>query len=760
MKTSLIFTFTVSLVFLQGQLFSQTIELDSIQIERIAKVSQLWGHLKYFHPYLSDKIIDWESAYTEHIDGVIKAESREDFGEAVQKMLDPLNDPSTRVLMDQKTSRGMSESNDTIKYPTITFVQDSLLLFSLRDYSDMEDFYHVRSQFLSLMQKAPQSKGIIFDIRGLTDAGEMKGYLSYYFGFFEKYFSDEAFQLPGLRARLHDGFAPESGGTSGGYYSGLYTKEQKTIIPGPQSFNKPMVFIANEYAEIPMVALGLQLANRAKIISTYPLTDASVVETTRFPLEESLEVSVRLNELPPEYEMKADYLFSTSTEDQEILNIASQILRGENPDLETGSYSEKKSSPAPQKEANESANTSYPDLEQRLLAAAKIWTVIDYFFAYQDLMEDDWNEVLKDYIPLFASAKDSLEYNLVIAEMYTHIQDGHGFIRSPILNAYFGVAFPPIKIRFIEEQAVVAGMLPDSVFEVKGVEIGDIILEIDEEKATDRFRRLAKYTSSSNPSWLNNSISRRFLNGEDESEVLLKIKKADGRTTTLSLPRKTSFSQPMFQLGRGRNDQAITRLINENIGYADLDRLTVDMVDQMFADFKNTQAIIFDMRGYPNGTAWAIAPYLTAKKDVYAANFRRYAPMSMNLGSTKHMTIFDQAIPPSKFPTYTGKTVMLIDERTISQAEHTGLFFEAANGTVFIGSQTAGANGDVTNFQIPGNISLSFSGHDVRHIDGSQLQKIGLVPELEVKPTIKGIRAGKDEVLEKAVEYVTRIIKQ
>ena len=27
-----------------------------------------------------------------------------------------------------------------------------------------------------------------------------------------------------------------------------------------------------------------------------------------------------------------------------------------------------------------------------------------------------------------------------------------------------------------------------------------------------------------------------------------------------------------------------------------------------------TPALIFDMRGYPNGTAWAIAPRLTSKK--------------------------------------------------------------------------------------------------------------------------------------------------
>jgi C-terminal processing protease CtpA/Prc len=99
---------------------------------------------------------------------------------------------------------------------------------------------------------------------------------------------------------------------------------------------------------------------------------------------------------------------------------------------------------------------------------------------------------------------------------------------------------------------------------------------------------------------------------------------------------------------------------------------------------------------------------------------------------------------------------MLIDERTQSQAEHTGLFLEAANGTKFVGTPTAGANGDVTTLVLPGGLSMSFSGHSIRHADGRQLQRVGLVPDLLVKPTIAGIRAGRDEVLERALAWVAQ----
>jgi C-terminal processing protease CtpA/Prc len=82
------------------------------------------------------------------------------------------------------------------------------------------------------------------------------------------------------------------------------------------------------------------------------------------------------------------------------------------------------------------------------------------------------------------------------------------------------------------------------------------------------------------------------------------------------------------------------------------------------------------------------------------------------------------------------------------------LFYRAANGTKFIGSPTTGANGDVTFFNAPGGIRINFSGHDVRWPDGKQLQRAGLTPDIEVRPTIAGIQAGRDEVLDRAITYL------
>ena len=200
------------------------------------------------------------------------------------------------------------------------------------------------------------------------------------------------------------------------------------------------------------------------------------------------------------------------------------------------------------------------------------------------------------------------------------------------------------------------------------------------------------------------------------------------------------------------------QVLPSGYGYVDLDRLQAGEVDKMFETIKETPAVIFDMRGYPNGTAWSIAPRLTNKGNVVAALFSRPLLEATNLTNEELADTasysFSQRIPDPQGDVYKGKVVVLINEDAISQAEHTCLFFEAATNVTFIGTPTAGANGDITYMVLPGNLTVSFSGHDVRHADGRQLQRLGIQPTIKVAPTIRGVANGRDEILEAAVKFL------
>jgi C-terminal processing protease CtpA/Prc len=310
-------------------------------------------------------------------------------------------------------------------------------------------------------------------------------------------------------------------------------------------------------------------------------------------------------------------------------------------------------------------------------------------------------------------------------------------------------------LRWIEDRPVVVQLRE----RVDGLEPGDVILKIEGRPIAERVEFLKRITTASTPQSLMLRIANQLLNGPNDLEVSVDVEGRGGAIKTVKLLRSFRFYQSPTTAGPPY------RLLPGNIGYADLTELALPQVDEMFEKLRETRAIILDMRGYPKGTAWAIAPRLTEKTGVAAALFRRPIVMAPSGGAGQYHSVwntheFRQSIPPTAKWRYKGKTVMLIDERAISQSEHSGLFYEAANGTKFAGSPTAGANGDVTWFAIPGGIRINFSGHDVRHADGRQLQRQGLQPDVEIKPTIAGIRAGTDEVLDRAMKYVEEIVKE
>jgi len=79
----------------------------------------------------------------------------------------------------------------------------------------------------------------------------------------------------------------------------------------------------------------------------------------------------------------------------------------------------------------------------------------------------------------------------------------------------------------------------------------------------------------------------------------------------------------------------------------------------------------------------------------------------------------------------------------------------APNATV-VGSTTAGADGNVSQFSLPGGINTMISGIGVYYPDGKETQRIGMIPDIVIKPTIKGIKQDRDELIEKAIELINK----
>jgi C-terminal processing protease CtpA/Prc len=103
---------------------------------------------------------------------------------------------------------------------------------------------------------------------------------------------------------------------------------------------------------------------------------------------------------------------------------------------------------------------------------------------------------------------------------------------------------------------------------------------------------------------------------------------------------------------------------------------------------------------------------------------------------------------------YPGNVVVLVDELSQSQAEYTAMAFRASPRTVVVGSTTAGADGNVSQIMLPGGLRSMISGIGVFYPDKRPTQRVGIVPDVESRPTIAGIRAGRDQVLEDGLRQI------
>ena len=107
-----------------------------------------------------------------------------------------------------------------------------------------------------------------------------------------------------------------------------------------------------------------------------------------------------------------------------------------------------------------------------------------------------------------------------------------------------------------------------------------------------------------------------------------------------------------------------------------------------------------------------------------------------------------------KRPTYKAPIAILVDETTQSSAEYHAMAFRTAPGAKVFGSTTAAADGNVSPIPLPGNFRSLITGIGVFYPDKSPTQQIGIVPDFEVRPTVAGIREGRDEVLDAALAHL------
>jgi C-terminal processing protease CtpA/Prc len=734
------------------------------RIARLVGLAKVWGAVKYFHPFLAYRDIDWDKALVETIPKVEAARTPQEYQAAVNQMLAALGDKSTRAEIETET-KAAPPNHPAASAKEPVRAEDGVLLIEAARAARIgaQDIDAFRRLLGKIIETMPTAKAFVIDAR---DAAQTDDATSFFYSILLQQILpqmlDANVTLGSTRYRMHNGYATQTGAGAGFYYSAFVNVAPQTIA-GQNKAKTPIVFIVNENTPAAIDVLsGLQSASRAFVIQEGEHAQELGGGSYTLKLPDDVKVRMRTSEpINPDGStgFQADAVVPKSagedTAMREALLAAQQNKVGPtrtrtaaNPTTQVG-----------QKDKTY-AEMTFPSKEYRLLSLFRFWNVINYFFPYKDLIGDSWETVLPRFIPKFEANKDAVDYQLTVREMAAEMRDSHGGVQNAnASNEKLGTFLPPILLRYVEDQTVVTNVLDDKL----PVKIGDVILTVDGEPIEKRREFLSRFIAASTPQALERSVHSGLLRGQKDSVAKLRVRGADGAVREVELARSISTTDRKLFNARQRSTPVV-QVLPGGYGYADLARLQVGEVDKMFETIKGTPAVIFDMRGYPNGTAWPIAPRLSEKRMPVAALFSRPLLEATSLGDAESAGSisysFTQKLLERKGDAYKGKVVMLINEDAISQAEHTCMFFEAATDVTFIGTPTTGANGDVTFMVLPGNLPVTFTGHNVRHADGRQLQRVGIQPSVRVAPTVRGVAAGQDEVLDTAVKYLQENVKK
>ena len=373
------------------------------------------------------------------------------------------------------------------------------------------------------------------------------------------------------------------------------------------------------------------------------------------------------------------------------------------------------------------------DTGLRLLALFRYWNIVQYFYPYKYLIDKDWNSILVDFIPKFLDASNEKDYRMTVAKLVTHICSFDRHYRTTVFinNREFITTY---QLSYIEGKVVVTDYYRNYTI----LKTGDIIEKIDGQSVEELIRERLVYTPGANEpakidEILNNTLFRLNSNNYLELDII-----RNGIAEKYTLTNTTS--QPL--------EKEAHKLLTPDIGYvymASVRGLSANMINAL----QDTKGMVIDMRSNQKISYFYdfVSFLLPHQTEIWKSTFS-------NRNLPGMFTINFHRGGRSRNDYYKGKVVIIVNEKTVSGGELMTMALQQATNVIVIGSATAGDNGFETYIPLPGDISTAMPYIGVYYPDGRQVHRAGIAIDEEIRPTLRGITDGRDELLERAIERV------
>ncbi|HET6244541.1 MAG: hypothetical protein H0V01_09885 [Bacteroidetes bacterium] len=371
-------------------------------------------------------------------------------------------------------------------------------------------------------------------------------------------------------------------------------------------------------------------------------------------------------------------------------------------------------------------------LELRHGNTINVWNVFQHFYPYFNVVDVNWEKELHTALEKCYSNKTATDFLHTLQEFTAPLQDGHIRVKGGLP----GIFRLPVSWEWIENKLVITKVRNEDL----DIKPGDIVSKINDQTPEEFFKPIENRISASTKGRLDFIAKHTSVTGYKDTEMQIEV---NGRILILKHEEDLSLIQ------QPKNPEEY-KVIEESIIYLNINYITSGTINKIMPELLKAQAIICDLRGYPNSNhdfishllksddttkAWMLVPQII------------YPNQEKNIGYSQHGWGLK-----AKKPYLGGKVIFIIDAQAISYAESYMAYIEGYKLATIVGQPTAGTNGNVNPFKLPGDYKISWTGMKVVKHNGSQLHGIGILPDVYVYKTISGIAQGKDEFLDKAIE--------
>jgi hypothetical protein len=383
------------------------------------------------------------------------------------------------------------------------------------------------------------------------------------------------------------------------------------------------------------------------------------------------------------------------------------------------------------------------DVEMRIAAISAAWGALSIFYPYFTDQRTDWLAALPPALAEAAAGRSAMDTRVALCHLDSRLHDNHGKVIHPG-RPITGIV--PISFRKFGDRIVVVGGLPEYL---QTIQVGSELLAINGIPAQEAYAQTTLQISAATEGLRDYLTPARMTMGNPGELWKLRIRHLDGRVNDHLLPL---VDDGLYGHANREPRPANGAELSPGIYYLDLDALSSDVWAQLAPRLDRAQVIIFDFRGYVTSAAYDVFSHITdqeLKSPIWQI------PLIPRIDDIKY-SISQWSVFPQT-PRFKAKVVALVDGRAMSAVETALQIFREYQLGVLVGETSAGANGNVGYIDLPGGFNLRFTGLRASSSDGSTVHGHGFAPDYVVHPTLEGVRAGRDEILEAGVVVARRL---